>query len=202
MHYKYISSSWGQKSTCISQEAFPNGVNGQDVNIQMRSGTGAPDRVNIPCLMHDTIYSSWPTASQRASHYTMSCRRRRREGPSQVVVSSKSCRQASHYTIFVVRRIRSETTGNRRGSWHMTDIGTLAFHHLTLHDLLLAIVFSWDKTQSLRNLWTYSKYYDGLRYPPKIVLFNHNIMSNYCRWRRPVFPTVPLLCRQTDHVLD
>ena len=26
----------------------------QDVNIQMRSGKGAPDRVNISCLMHDT----------------------------------------------------------------------------------------------------------------------------------------------------
>ena len=28
--------------------------NGQDVIIQMGSGVRAPDRVNIPCLMHDT----------------------------------------------------------------------------------------------------------------------------------------------------
>ena len=29
--------------------------NRQDANIEMRSGTiGDPDRVNIPCLMHDT----------------------------------------------------------------------------------------------------------------------------------------------------
>ena len=29
--------------------------NGQDINIHMRNGTiGSPDRVNIPCLMHNT----------------------------------------------------------------------------------------------------------------------------------------------------
>ena len=27
-------------------------INGQDINIQKRGGT--PDRVNIPCLVHDT----------------------------------------------------------------------------------------------------------------------------------------------------
>ena len=32
----------------------------------------------------------------------------------------------------------------------MTDIGTLAIHHLTLHDWFLAIVFSCDETQCLR----------------------------------------------------
>ena len=29
-------------------------LNGQDVNIRMRSGNFALDRVNISCLMHDT----------------------------------------------------------------------------------------------------------------------------------------------------
>ena len=28
--------------------------NGQDVNFQMGNCKSAPDRVNIPCLMHDT----------------------------------------------------------------------------------------------------------------------------------------------------
>ena len=31
-------------------------------------------------------------------------------------------------------RIRYETTGNRRGSWYMTEIGTLAILPLTRHD--------------------------------------------------------------------
>ena len=31
-------------------------------------------------------------------------------------------------------RIRYETTGYCRGSWHMTEIGVLVIHHLTLHD--------------------------------------------------------------------
>ena len=31
-------------------------------------------------------------------------------------------------------RTRYETTGNRRGSWHLSEIGTLAIHNLTLHD--------------------------------------------------------------------
>ena len=48
-------------------------------------------------------------------------------------------------------RIRYETTDNRRGSWRLHEIGTLAIHHPTLHNLLLTIVFSCDKTQSLRN---------------------------------------------------
>ena len=34
---------------------------------------------------------SWPTESQKVSHYTMSLRRRRRGGPSQGIASSKSC---------------------------------------------------------------------------------------------------------------
>ena len=38
-------------------------------------------------------------------------------------------------------RIRYETTSNRRGSWHLPEIGTLAIHHLTLHYRFLAIVF-------------------------------------------------------------
>ena len=48
-----------------------------------------------------------------------------------------SFRQASHYSTLSCNgsdRIRYETTGHRRESWHMTDIGTLAIHHLTLHD--------------------------------------------------------------------
>ena len=42
-------------------------------------------------------------------------------------------------------------TGNRRGSWHMTEIGTLAIHPLTL---------------TTRDFLTYSKRYGGLRFPP------------------------------------
>ena len=37
------------------------------------------------------LLESQPTESQRVSHYTTSCRRRRRWGPSRFVVSSKSC---------------------------------------------------------------------------------------------------------------
>ena len=39
-------------------------------------------------------------------------------------------------------RIQYETTGHRRGSWHLREIGTLAIHHLTLHDWFLTIVFT------------------------------------------------------------
>ena len=77
-----------------------------------------------------------PTESQRVSHYTTSCRRRRHGGPSQVVVhvSSKSCSvrlllDMPHSTRFLWSdasdRIRYEMTGNRRGSCHLTEIGTL-----------------------------------------------------------------------------
>ena len=56
MHYKYISSSWGQNSTCISQEDFPineiwtcSNPKGTDVSYpKLEVLLGAPDRVNIP----------------------------------------------------------------------------------------------------------------------------------------------------------
>ena len=54
-------------------------------------------------------------------------------------------------------------TCNLRGSCHLTAIGTLALLPLTLHDYFLAIVFSYDKTQSLRNI--FKTVYDGLRFP-------------------------------------
>ena len=44
-------------------------------------------------------------------------------------------------------RIRYETTGNRRRSWHVTEIGTIVIHPLTLHDYLLAVVFFWRHTK-------------------------------------------------------
>ena len=39
MFYKYISSSCGQESTCIAKRTSQTMKHGQDVNIQMRSGT-------------------------------------------------------------------------------------------------------------------------------------------------------------------
>ena len=63
MLYKYICSSWGQKSTCISQEDFPNNEmwtrssnpKGTDVKYpKWEVVQGASDRVNIPCPMHGT----------------------------------------------------------------------------------------------------------------------------------------------------
>ena len=54
MHYKYVSSSWGQKQHALVKRTSQIMKNGQDVFIQLGSGPGAPDRVNIPCLMHDT----------------------------------------------------------------------------------------------------------------------------------------------------
>ena len=63
MHYKYICSSRDQKSTCISQKDFPNNEiwtrcsnpKGTDVKYpKWEVVLDAPDRVNIPCLMHDT----------------------------------------------------------------------------------------------------------------------------------------------------
>ena len=50
--YKYISSSSGPKSSALVKRTSQMMLNGQDIIIQVRSG--APDRVNIPCLMHDT----------------------------------------------------------------------------------------------------------------------------------------------------
>ena len=51
MHYKYISSSWGQKSMCDSYEDFQN--NEMDICkiSKQQVVLGALDRVNIPYLM-------------------------------------------------------------------------------------------------------------------------------------------------------
>ena len=63
MRYKYVSSSCGQKSTCISQEDFPNNEKWtrcynpkwKDVLYpKWEVLLGAPDRVNIPRLIHGT----------------------------------------------------------------------------------------------------------------------------------------------------
>ena len=57
MHYKYrhISSSRGKKSTCTSYEDSLNNVKWTRCKYPIREVVlGAPDRVNIPCLMHDT----------------------------------------------------------------------------------------------------------------------------------------------------
>ena len=55
MHYKYISSSLGQKSTCSSYENSPNNVKWTRCKYpKWEVVPGAPDRVNIPCPVHDT----------------------------------------------------------------------------------------------------------------------------------------------------
>ena len=57
MHYKYISSSRGQKSTCSSYEDSSNNVKWTRCKCPNWEGIlGAPDRVIIPCLMHDTRF--------------------------------------------------------------------------------------------------------------------------------------------------
>ena len=49
-------------------------------------------------------------------------------------------------------QIQYETSGSHRGSCHLTEIGTLAIHPLTLHDNNLSrLCFLGYKTQSLRN---------------------------------------------------
>ena len=50
-------------------------------------------------------------------------------------------KQASHNTIFSVPCIRSITTRNRRGSCHLTEIGTLEIQPLPLHNFFLAIAY-------------------------------------------------------------
>ena len=55
MHYKYISSSRGLKSTCSSYEDSPNTAKWTRCKYpKWEVVLGATDRVNIPCLMHDT----------------------------------------------------------------------------------------------------------------------------------------------------
>ena len=83
-------------------------------------------------------------------------------------------RQASHCTFFCVRCFRSDTLWNDGSSQKIVSFDwnrdpCLAIHPLTLHDWFLAIVCFWDKTQSLRNFWTCSKCYDGMRWFPPIV---------------------------------
>ena len=57
MHYKYVCSSLGQKSTCISQEDFPNNEiwtscsNPKETDV---NHPGAPDRVDIPRIVRGT----------------------------------------------------------------------------------------------------------------------------------------------------
>ena len=52
MHYKYIGSSCGKKSTC--QEDFSNNEMDRCKISKWEVVLGASDKVNIPCLMHDT----------------------------------------------------------------------------------------------------------------------------------------------------
>ena len=53
MHNKCISSSWGEKSTCSRLEDFPNNeMEGCKIS-EWEVVIGAPDRVNMPCPMHD-----------------------------------------------------------------------------------------------------------------------------------------------------
>ena len=55
MLYEYIIPHEVKNQRALAKRTSQIMKNGQDVNIQMRSGTiGAPDRVIIPCLMHDT----------------------------------------------------------------------------------------------------------------------------------------------------
>ena len=49
-------------------------------------------------------------------------------------------------------------------------LGSFAIQPLTLHNLFLAIVFSWDKMQSFRNFWTCWKGYNDLQFP---LTFSH-----------------------------
>ena len=49
-----ISSSWGQKSTCNNLEEFPNNEMDRCKIFNYEAVLGAPERVNIPFLMHDT----------------------------------------------------------------------------------------------------------------------------------------------------
>ena len=54
MHYKYTSSS-GHKATCSSYEDFPNNSKWTRCKYpKWEVVLCAPDRVNIPCLVHDT----------------------------------------------------------------------------------------------------------------------------------------------------
>ena len=58
-----------------------------------------------------------------------------------------------------------ETTSNCRRSCHLIEIGTLCYppsHTAWLTWLISSNVFSWDKTQSLRNFWTFSKCYNSV----------------------------------------
>ena len=50
MHYKYIP--YEVKNTCITYDYFPN----NETDRYLKIGIGAPDRVNIPCLMIDTPF--------------------------------------------------------------------------------------------------------------------------------------------------
>ena len=64
--------------------------------------------------------------------------------------------------------IQYETVGNRRGSWHLTDIGTLAIHPLTIHKSFLGTV---------SEIFEYvKKHYDWLRFSPTVrIVTNHRV---------------------------
>ena len=50
MHYKYISSPLGQKSTYNRSSRIMKFTDVKYPEVVL----GVPDRVNIPCLVHDT----------------------------------------------------------------------------------------------------------------------------------------------------
>ena len=53
MHYKYICFHEVKNQRALAKRTSQIMINGQDVKIQMGSGTRC-SRLNIPCLMHDT----------------------------------------------------------------------------------------------------------------------------------------------------
>ena len=53
MHYEYISSSCGQKSMCKMTSRIINEIDRCKIS-EWEVVLGAPDKVKIPCLMHDT----------------------------------------------------------------------------------------------------------------------------------------------------
>ena len=51
MHYKYISSLWGQNQIALAITTSQRMKNGQDIIIQMEIILCDPDKINIPSFM-------------------------------------------------------------------------------------------------------------------------------------------------------
>ena len=148
--YTYAYLSWYRIATCISAALSNHNVSCKVYHLNDLSSASADRQLCARAnaylsYAHTSYFSFCPLVLHiNLTYYFYIVRFQKRY--TIIIPLMKNdyikVRPASHYTIFVVRRIRSDTIWNDGSSRrivagaHMTNIGTLAIYLLTLHDWL------------------------------------------------------------------